>query len=51
MTTTGSRTALGSALFEVDGKAFRGRDTLVIEDVAGREVATLKEKMLSVATR
>ena len=38
----------GQRAFKVDGKAFRVRDTLVIEDVAGREVATLKEKMVSV---
>ena len=38
----------GQRAFKVDGKAFRMRDTLVIEDVAGREVATLKEKMVSV---
>ena len=38
----------GERTFKVDGKAFRVRDTLVIEDVAGREVATLREKMVSV---
>ena len=38
----------GQRAFKVDGKAFRIRKTLVIEDPAGREVATLKEKLVSV---
>ena len=38
----------GQRAFRVDGKAFRIRKTLVIEDTAGREVATLKEKLVSV---
>ncbi len=38
----------GQRAFKVDGKAFRIRKTLVIEDVAGNEVATLKEKLVSV---
>jgi uncharacterized protein YxjI len=38
----------GQRAFKVDGKAFRIRKTLVIEDPSGREVATLKEKLVSV---
>ncbi len=38
----------GQRAYKVDGKAFRLRKTLVIEDTAGREVATLKEKLVSV---
>ena len=38
----------GQRAFRVDGKAFRVRKTLVIEDPSGREVATLKEKLVSV---
>ena len=38
----------GQRAYKVDGKAFRLRKTLVIEDVAGNEVATLKEKLVSV---
>jgi uncharacterized protein YxjI len=38
----------GQRAFRVDGKAFRIRKTLVIEDPAGREVATVKEKLASV---
>ena len=38
----------GQRAFRVDGKAFRIRKTLVIEDPAGNEVATLKEKLVSV---
>jgi uncharacterized protein YxjI len=38
----------GQRAFRVDGKAFRVRKTLVIEDPAGREVATVKEKLASV---
>ena len=38
----------GQRAFKVDGKAFRIRKTLVIEDTAGQEVATLKEKLVSV---
>jgi uncharacterized protein YxjI len=38
----------GQRAYKVDGKAFRVRKTLVIEDTAGREVATLKEKLVSV---
>ena len=38
----------GERSYKVDGKAVRVRKTLVIEDVAGREVATIKEKMMTV---
>ena len=38
----------GQRAYKVDGKALRIRKTLVIEDVAGREVATVKEKLVSV---
>jgi uncharacterized protein YxjI len=38
----------GQRAYKVDGKAFRIRKTLVIEDAAGHEVATLKEKLVSV---
>jgi len=38
----------GQRAYRVDGKALRVRKTLVIEDVAGREVATVKERLLSV---
>ena len=39
---------VGQRAFKVDGKVFRIRNTLVIEDAAGNEVATLKEKLVSV---
>ena len=38
----------GQRAYKVDGKAFRIRKTLVIEDTTGQEVATLKEKLVSV---
>jgi uncharacterized protein YxjI len=38
----------GSRAFRVDGKALRVRKTLVLEDTAGREVAKLQERKLSV---
>jgi uncharacterized protein YxjI len=38
----------GSRAFRVDGKALRLRKTLVLEDPAGREVARLQERKLSV---
>ena len=38
----------GQRAYKVDGKALRVRATLVIEDVEGREVATIQEKALSV---
>ena len=41
----------GSRAFRVDGKALRLRKTLVLEDAAGREVAKLQERKLSVRDR
>jgi uncharacterized protein YxjI len=38
----------GSRAFHVDGKALRFRDTFVLEDATGREVARLQERKLSV---
>ena len=38
----------GSRAFRVDGKALRIRQTFVLEDVTGREVAKLQERKLSV---
>ena len=38
----------GQRTFKVDGKALRVRKTLVIEDSGGGEVATIREKMLTV---
>ena len=38
----------GSRAFRVDGKALRLRKTLILEDTAGREVAKLQERKLSV---
>lgn len=38
----------GQPMYKVDGKALRVRNTLVIEDTAGGEVATIREKMLTV---
>lgn len=38
----------GQRAYKVDGKALRVRATVVIEDVEGREVATMQEKALSV---
>jgi uncharacterized protein YxjI len=38
----------GSRAFRVDGKALRIRQTLVLEDAEGREVAKLQERKLSV---
>ena len=38
----------GARAFRVDGKALRIRKTLVLEDTAGREVAKLQERKLSV---
>ena len=37
----------GSRAFRVDGKALRIRNTLVLEDTAGREVAKLQERKIS----
>ena len=41
----------GSRAFRVDGKALRLRQTFVLEDVTGREVAKLQERKLSVRDR
>ena len=38
----------GSHAFRVDGKALRVRQTFVLEDATGREVAKLQERKLSV---
>jgi uncharacterized protein YxjI len=37
----------GNPVFRVDGKAMRLRDTFVLEDLQGREVATIREKKLA----
>jgi uncharacterized protein YxjI len=38
----------GQRCFKVDGKALRIRNTLIFEDLYGRELATIQEKMLRV---
>jgi uncharacterized protein YxjI len=38
----------GQKAFKVNGKAFRVRDTFVLEDAQGRELASIKEKKLSI---
>jgi uncharacterized protein YxjI len=38
----------GQRAFKVNGKAFRLRDTWVLEDPGGREVATIRERKLSI---
>lgn len=38
----------GERVFLVDGKALRMRDTWVLKDAAGNDVAEIKERMLSV---
>ena len=38
----------GAKAFRVDGKALRFRDTWVLKDALGRDVATIKEKKLSI---
>lgn len=38
----------GQRAFKVDGKALRIRDTWILEDPTGRNVATIKERKLSV---
>jgi len=38
----------GTRAFRVDGKALRFRQTLILEDAAGNEVAKLQERKLSV---
>ena len=37
----------GNPAYRVDGKALRLRETFVIEDLRGREVATIREKKLA----
>lgn len=37
----------GNLVFRVDGKVMRLRDTFVLEDLQGREVATIREKKLA----
>ena len=37
----------GNLAYRVDGKAMRLRETFVIEDLQGREVATIREKKLA----
>src|SRR5687767_5856773 len=38
----------GQKAYKVDGKAVRVRETLVLQDMNGQEVATIKEKLVSV---
>ena len=38
----------GQRVFKVDGKALRIRNTLIFEDLQGRELASIQEKMLRV---
>jgi len=38
----------GAHRFRVNGKVARGRDTWVLEDPSGREVATIRERKLSI---
>ena len=38
----------GERAFKVDGKAFRVRETFVLEDAAGNEVARIQERKLSI---
>lgn len=38
----------GDRIYKVDGKAMRVRDTFVLEDMAGNEVAKIQERKLSV---
>jgi uncharacterized protein YxjI len=38
----------GVHAYRVDGKAMRVRETFVLEDASGREVATIKERKLSI---
>lgn len=38
----------GQRMFKVDGKALRVRDTWKLDDASGREVATIRERKLSV---
>ena len=46
--TTGSRPTAGERAFKVNGKAFRIRDTFVLETPGGEELFTIQEKKLSV---
>ena len=41
-------TNLGRRAFKVDGKAFRVRDTLVIRDMVGTEVAKVQERLVHI---
>lgn len=38
---------VGNPIYKVDGKVLRLRETFVIEDMQGREVATIREKKLA----
>jgi uncharacterized protein YxjI len=38
----------GERVFKVDGKAFRVRQTFVLKDMSGREVARIQERKLSI---
>ena len=38
----------GERAFKVDGKAFRVRETFVLEDASGAEVARIQERKLSI---
>lgn len=38
----------GDRAYKVDGKAFRMRETFVLEDASGREVARIQERKLSI---
>jgi uncharacterized protein YxjI len=38
----------GQRVYKVDGKAFRLRETFVLEDTAGRELARIQERKLSI---
>ena len=47
-TTSGSKTATARRAYKVNGKAVRIRDTFVLEDASGNEVARIQERKLSV---
>ena len=38
----------GERAYKVDGKAFRVRQTFVLEDISGRELARIQERKLSI---
>jgi uncharacterized protein YxjI len=38
----------GAKAYHVDGKAMRMRDTFVLEDASGRELATIRERRLTI---